>query len=427
MGMSASVRSGVCRKCFHIQWVHQVSTDDSDKTHYSDCAKCKRRGSEKLWRFIGEFHGTELFFQDSNGEYRHAAGLLPERPVPKLWHRIVAIAILVGVPLVPLGIWLYLSNQPSPPPPPKVETRIDKLKKIVADQEQESAKVFSDYRPTTRAQIDDLTASAEDIIRQLPGVAHVDVAVRAAKPTHRIIHLRDWHTVPADLYAVDLKNATGKDLSADEIAQRHKELLLEVEAVQAEQIALIRCLIIHHGLKRLYSEGLTEKDLPNFTAKVAALRDIDNNEIARARKELDGVRQLLKTLDCKSNPYRCDEAMQIEATLLELIGRHQRDLVEFGVPARLLIAGEVREVLPLDDAALLDQAKPITPEGKTKFDPDKMKARHDAQVKAVMDKGGCGLVVLGGAHDLGESVRRLGQGRCEYIRVTTRRFKEFSE
>jgi len=48
-------------------------------------------------------------------------------------------------------------------------------------------------------------------------------------------------------------------------------------------------------------------------------------------------------------------------------------------------------------------------------------------VKAVMAKGGFGLIVLGGSHDLSDSVRRLGQGRCEYIRVTTRRFKEFSE
>ena len=31
-----------------------------------------------------------------------------------------------------------------------------------------------------------------------------------------------------------------------------------------------------------------------------------------------------------------------------------------------------------------------------------------------------GLIVLGGSRDLSESVRRLGGGRCEFIRVTTR-------
>jgi hypothetical protein len=56
-----------------------------------------------------------------------------------------------------------------------------------------------------------------------------------------------------------------------------------------------------------------------------------------------------------------------------------------------------------------------------------MHARHDAQVRTVLDKGRFGVIVLGGAHDLSESVRRLGQNRCEYIRGTASRFKEFSE
>jgi hypothetical protein len=53
-------------------------------------------------------------------------------------------------------------------------------------------------------------------------------------------------------------------------------------------------------------------------------------------------------------------------------------------------------------------------------------AREDAQVKAVLAKGNFGLIVLGGSHDLSDSVRQLGQGQCDYIRAT-RRFKEFSE
>jgi hypothetical protein len=44
-----------------------------------------------------------------------------------------------------------------------------------------------------------------------------------------------------------------------------------------------------------------------------------------------------------------------------------------------------------------------------------LKARRDAQVKGVLEKGAfclC-LIVLGGSHDLSDNVRRLGQGRCE--------------
>jgi hypothetical protein len=45
----------------------------------------------------------------------------------------------------------------------------------------------------------------------------------------------------------------------------------------------------------------------------------------------------------------------------------------------------------------------------------------------VLDNGPFALIVLGGDHDLSDSVRRLGRNRCEYIRVTTKRFREFSE
>jgi hypothetical protein len=53
-------------------------------------------------------------------------------------------------------------------------------------------------------------------------------------------------------------------------------------------------------------------------------------------------------------------------------------------------------------------------------------AREDAIVKAATAKGQFALIVLGGWHDLSESVCRVGGGQCEYVRVTTRRFLEAS-
>jgi hypothetical protein len=90
-----------------------------------------------------------------------------------------------------------------------------------------------------------------------------------------------------------------------------------------------------------------------------------------------------------------------------MIDEHRLRLLEIGAPGRLLIAGEIDDVLPLDDAELLDEAKPITPEVKVRLDPEKLKARPDAQVKSGLEKGALGLIVLGGAHDLSDSVRRL--------------------
>lgn len=323
-------------------------------------------------------------------------------------------------------VWLSGNRQSSSPPSANDEDRIPKLTKLVADQEKESAQAVADYQPKAQARIDDLDISVDDLLRQLPGVVQVEVGVRPGKkPTCRIVHLRDWHFVPKDLYALDMKHATGRELSDEEIDRLHRELLLEVEVVQLEQMALLRCLIKHHGLNRIYCEGLTANDLPSYKEKVAVLKDMEKKQISELRKQLADVREIQKRADPKSD--RHDQAKKIEAEIADMIDQHHLRLLELGAPGRLLIAGEIEEVLPLDDAGLLESAKPVTPEGKIRLDPEKLKARRDAQVKGVLEKGAFGLIVLGGAHDLSENVQRLGQGRCEYIRVTTRRFKEFSE
>ena len=45
-------------------------------------------------------------------------------------------------------------------------------------------------------------------------------------------------------------------------------------------------------------------------------------------------------------------------------------------------------------------------------------------MKNVLKEGSFGLVILGGNHDLSENVRRLGEGKCEFVRVTMKRFRE---
>src|SRR5262249_6484610 len=113
--------------------------------------------------------------------------------------------------------------------------------------------------------------------------------------------------------------------------------------------------------------------------------------------------------------------LTIDRQVDELVRGHSRQLVEYGAAARLALADEV-EVLPLDDEGLLEQAEPM--EGN--LDPTKNEAGHDAEVKVALDSGPFALLILGGGHDLSASVRRLGKGRVEYMRVTTARYREFA-
>ena len=54
------------------------------------------------------------------------------------------------------------------------------------------------------------TGPDADALRLLPGAAEVEVLVTTAHPVRRIIHVRDWHFVPRDLYALDLWQTGGR-------------------------------------------------------------------------------------------------------------------------------------------------------------------------------------------------------------------------
>jgi len=126
----------------------------------------------------------------------------------------------------------------------------------------------------------------------------------------------------------------------------------------------------------------------------------------------------------KEGTPRYAQAQDVEKQALALLEEHRVDALRLGALGRLPGSAAV-EVLPLDDARLLDEAKPVRG-GKVQADAGKVEARHDFQVRSALKSGPCSLLVLGGGHDLGAAVRRLGGGDMEYLRVLTRRYTQFA-
>ena len=153
------------------------------------------------------------------------------------------------------------------------------------------------------------------------------------------------------------------------------------------------------------------------------LKAMDQEQVPKVRNQLEEVRKLIEG----ATGERKEKAQEIEKQLVAMLDEHKERLLEMGAAGRLLISGELEDVLPLEDAEALANAKPISPSGGVKLDPVKIEARHDAQVKALMKEGPVAVIVLGGAHDLSSSVQRLGGGNCEYLRVTPKRFREIGE
>lgn len=335
---------------------------------------------------------------------------------------VTALLVLVLIGAAAWVAYQYWSGKNQQSHQPVIDRRPE-LRKQIVEQEAESAQAVAKYRPSTTAQITELDIPAADILRGLPGVIQVEVLAKADKPSSRIIHFRDWHFVPKELLAIDMAEAYGRSLSRAEIDLLHEQHLLEVELVQLEQMAILRCLIKHHGLRRVFSEGFSEGELENYRDRIAVLRSMENEQIPQLRKQLADVRRLI---DGASEEGK-KKAQEIEAELVNLLDGHKHRLLEMGAAGRLLIAGELEDVLPLENAAALEKAKPITPSGGVKLDPEKIEARHDAQVRAVLKERPVAVIILGGSHDLTGAVQRSGGGKCEYLRLTMKRYKEIGD
>jgi hypothetical protein len=259
-----------------------------------------------------------------------------------------------------------------------------------------------DYRPQVQGSIADLHSPAAEILRQLPGVVRVETRVACPTPTHRIIHFRDWHFVPPDLFAADLADSFGRPPADEEADLYHRELLLQVELVTMEQAFALAALAHHHGLVRVLSEGLTVEGLSDFRDVMEKLRTTDR-ELAGLRKQRAGL---------KGNAEAIDRA------IAQLVRGHRQQLLPYGAVGRLTLDQAV-DVLPLDDEAALIPALPIRP------DPAKLDARREAQVRAVLASGPVAVVALGASHDLSAAVTKLS-GTVEYVQVTTSAVERFA-
>ena len=96
-------------------------------------------------------------------------------------------------------------------------------------------------------------------------------------------------------------------------------------------------------------------------------------------------------------------------------------MLELGAVGRLLVSGELQDVLPAEDAELLDAANPVQTDGSVRYDAAAVEQREDAIVRAMLHCPKLAIIILGGDHDLGDNIERFAGGTCAYVRVQTKR------
>jgi hypothetical protein len=199
-------------------------------------------------------------------------------------------------------------------------------------------------------------------LRTLPDVVCVSVHGNSVHPAGTIIHVRNWHYLPLDLFAADILAQSDEDIATEEIERRYRAFLDEVEAVQKQQAPVLAWLA-KCGQRNVWVEGLTDDSMRTFEA------------------------------------YAAD---------YKLFGKIRTSRLELGAPGRMLAEGKMT-ILPLEDKEAMDAAEPdaVTAE----FTDEDNRAREDAMVCRIVSRGQpVNVVMLGGAHDLRGGLQRL---RCD--------------
>jgi hypothetical protein len=216
-------------------------------------------------------------------------------------------------------------------------------------------------------------------LKKNPGVESVEVRLTSADAKIRIIHIRDWHYVPKESFAADTR------LKGQELDDAYAEHLTTVEQVQKHQREILR------GMTEVYLEGLTDRDHPVFELEIRSVR-----ELHRRFVELEGEEDL-------------------PANVQKIVAEHRMRLLRLGAAGRLMLEGRIK-VLPAEGDEY-EAANPVK-DGKVVLDRKQIEDREDALVRRLL-KPGTHVLILGGAHDLSDNIKRLS-GRCEYTpqRVT---------
>ena len=224
-----------------------------------------------------------------------------------------------------------------------------------------------------------------DVLKNSPEVVNVEKTIDAPRC---IIHIRDWHWVPYEYVSAELP----EDTPSEVVAATYVRHLNEVREIQDEQFTLLKRLI-DRDVTTIYREGLTPDIQPVYRTL---------SQVLWKRHE------------------------QIPEVGDELFKRP--NVLSLGVPGRLIAKGHLKTVHAADTDETLALTDPLQNDGRlrevTQSDIEK---REDHMVRQMLKHQGHCIIILGGAHDLTDNVKRLGNGNTGLIVVTTRAFRKHDE
>lgn len=221
----------------------------------------------------------------------------------------------------------------------------------------------------------------EDLGR-LSDVHSVEAVLSPPEADVTLIHLRDWHYVPFDDFVTDLD----EDATTKEQRRAFRRFLNSVNGIQRDQRFILRRLN-ELEIRNVFLEGLTAEDEPIFP------------------------------LVCRSlwrEPHGRFSLNQFENGPNALSIRAAGQVLAEGVQVRVRAA---------DSSQTLEDCNPFDAEGQRREVSAQAKERREDHMVSRMLDVGTSVIVLGGAHDLSDNVKRLAGQKAKLLVVTPKRYE----
>jgi hypothetical protein len=218
-------------------------------------------------------------------------------------------------------------------------------------------------------------------------------------PPQRIIHVKNWHWIPKAPFAID-QRVLEPDLTEEQIDVRYGRFLDDIEELQKEQAELIRQLARQYGLRSAFYEGITPDNLQAFQAA--------NNRLKLTHRLQDKMKSYEETT----------ETIEIRRNLDQLAKDLREDRIQLGAIGSLIRDGDLDDVIPLESTEMLEAANPITQDGQIRSDSVAGTAREAEMVRRILAGGPVAIVVLGGAHDLSDALKKASPSASYETRET---------
>ncbi len=240
------------------------------------------------------------------------------------------------------------------------------------------------------------------------------------KPTVTIIHVRNWHWLPKEHFAADQRGLNPK-LTNEEIDIQYSRFLDDIDALQREQVGLLRELFQQHPGCRVFYEGVTDANGRTFIDTIQALRHAD---IGSIQINLEQANRMVETIPAGTNAHTI--AVGLRDDFNAKLAAYRNDLSQVGAVGRMLMADELDRVFALDDEKLLDAANPVKADGTIEFNAAADTASEDDMAKRLLASTPVVIAVLGGEHDLTDNLQKFS-AHHEYVVRETPKYRQLAK